>query len=95
LSHHCRISELLKSKWQHAVLGKDTWLIPVEATKCHKDKRQNHHVFLSALSVEQFKRLQKETGHTPFYFPSKDCKNHIDTNTVTKRQYPSRTAVSP
>jgi len=41
-------------------------------------------VFLSAFSVEQFQGLQKETGHTPFCFPSKDLKSRVDTKTVSK-----------
>ncbi|MEN1443984.1 hypothetical protein AAIH10_35120, partial [Pseudomonas aeruginosa] len=53
-------------------------------TKGHKGKRQDHHVFLSAFALEQFKRLHKETSDTPFCFPSKDGKNHVDTKTVSK-----------
>ena len=30
------------------------------------------------------KRLKMETGHTPFFFPSKDEKSHVDTKTVSK-----------
>ncbi|HFF2163199.1 TPA: hypothetical protein ACGBGT_005175, partial [Pseudomonas aeruginosa] len=52
--------------------------------KGHKGKRQDHHVFLSAFALEQFKRLHKETSNTPFCFPSKDGKNHVDTKTVSK-----------
>ena len=84
LSTLCRIGELLKAEWQHVSLDKGTWFIPAEATKGHKGKRQDHHVFLSSFALAQFKRLQKETGHTPFCFPSKDEKNHVDTKTVSK-----------
>ena len=84
LSTLCRIGELLKSEWRHVDLDKGTWFIPAEATKGHKGKRQDHHIFLSAFALEQFKRLQKETGDTPFCFPSKDEKNHVDTKTVSK-----------
>jgi len=84
LSTLCRIGELLKAEWRHLDLKKGTWFIPAEATKGHKGKRQDHHVFLSAFSIVQFQRLQKETGNTPFCFPSKDGKSHVDTKTVSK-----------
>jgi integrase len=84
LSTLCRIGELLKSEWRHVDLHKGTWFIPAEATKGHKGKRQDHHVFLSAFSIEQFKRLQKETGNTPFCFPSKNGDSHVNTKTVSK-----------
>ncbi|EMJ4122300.1 tyrosine-type recombinase/integrase [Pseudomonas aeruginosa] len=84
LSTLCRIGELLKSEWRHVDLEKGTWFIPAEATKGHKGKRQDHHVFLSSFALSQFKRLKEETGHTPFCFPSKDEKTHVDTKTVSK-----------
>ncbi len=84
LSTLCRIGELLKSEWRHLDFDKGTWFIPAEATKGHKGKRQDHHVFLSAFALEQFKRLYKETGHTAFCFHSKDEKSHVDTKTVSK-----------
>jgi len=84
LSTLCRIGELLKSEWRHVDLEKGTWLIPANATKGHKGKRQDHHVFLSSFAVKQFKRLKEKSGHTPFCFPSKDESNHVDTKTVSK-----------
>lgn len=84
LSTLCRIGELLKSEWRHVDLEKGTWFIPAEATKGHKGKRQDHHVFLSPFASSQFKRLKEETGHTPFCFPSKDGNSHVDTKTVSK-----------
>lgn len=65
-------------------LDKGTWFIPAEATKGHKGKRQDHHVFLSPLAMMQFKRLHAETGHTAFCFPAKDERSHINTKTVSK-----------
>lgn len=84
LSTLCRIGELLKSEWRHVDLEKGTWLIPANATKGHKGKRQDHHVFLSSFALKQFKRLKEKSGHTPFCFPSKDESNHVDTKTVSK-----------
>ncbi|NMZ60981.1 tyrosine-type recombinase/integrase [Pseudomonas nitroreducens] len=84
LSTLCRIGELLKSEWRHVDLEKGTWFIPAEATKGHKGKRQDHHVFLSSFALNQFKRLKEATGHTPFCFPSKDENSHVDTKTVSK-----------
>jgi len=84
LSTLCRIGELLKSEWRHVDLENGTWFIPAEATKGHKGKRQDHHVFLSSFALNQFKRLREETGHTPFCFPSKDESSHVDTKTVSK-----------
>jgi len=84
LSTLCRIGELLKSEWRHVDLEKGSWLVPAEATKGHKGKRQDHHVFLSPFALRQFKRLREETGHTSFCFPSKDENRHVDTKTVSK-----------
>lgn len=84
LSTLCRIGELLKAEWRNLDLDKGTWFIPAEATKGHKGKRQDHHVFLSAFSLNQFKQLNEETGHTSFCFPSKDGNHHVDTKTVSK-----------
>jgi integrase len=84
LSTLCRIGELLKAQWRNVDLDKGTWLIPAEATKGHKGKRQDHHVFLSSFALAQFKCLKKETGQTPFCFPSRDENNHVDTKTVSK-----------
>lgn len=84
LSTLCRIGELLKAEWHHVSLDKGTWFIPAEATKGHKGKRQDHHVFLSSFALAQFKRLKKETGQTSFCFPSKDEKSYVDTKTVSK-----------
>lgn len=84
LSTLCRIGELLKAEWRHVDLANRTWFIPAEATKGHKGKRHDHHVFLSAFALEQFVRLKKETGHTPFCFPSKDAESHVDTKTISK-----------
>ncbi|WP_409320275.1 tyrosine-type recombinase/integrase [Pseudomonas putida] len=84
LSTLCRIGELLKSEWQHVDLEHGTWFIPAEATKGHKGKRQDHHVFLSTFALNQFKRLREETGHTPYCFPSKSQNSHVDTKTVSK-----------
>lgn len=84
LSTLCRIGELLKSEWRYVDLEKGTWFIPAEATKGHKGKRQDHHIFLSIFALNQFKRLREDTGHTPFCFPSKDESNHVDTKTVSK-----------
>ncbi|WP_419709729.1 tyrosine-type recombinase/integrase [Pseudomonas sp. NFX224] len=84
LSTLCRIGELLKAEWRHVDLENSTWFIPAEATKGHKGKRQDHHVFLSAFALVQFKRLKTETGHTAFCFPSKSEESHVDTKTVSK-----------
>lgn len=84
LSTLCRIGELLKAEWHHVSLDKGTWFIPAEATKGHKGKRQDHHVFLSSFALAQFKRLKKLTGQTSFCFPSKTEENHVDTKTVSK-----------
>lgn len=84
LSTLCRIGELLKAEWHHVDLDKGTWFIPAQATKAHKGKRQDHHVFLSQFALAQFKRLHAETGHTAFCFPGKDERSHVDTKTVSK-----------
>lgn len=84
LSTLCRIGELLKAEWRYVDLDKGTWFIPAAATKGHKGKRQDHHVFLSSFALAQFKRLNMETGRTSFCFPSKNEESHVDTKTVSK-----------
>ncbi|MBK5006939.1 tyrosine-type recombinase/integrase [Pseudomonas sp. S32] len=84
LSTLCRIGELLKAEWKNVDLEKGAWFIPALATKGRKGKRQDHHIFLSQFALAQFKRLQKETGSSPFCFPSKDGECHVDTKTVSK-----------
>lgn len=80
----CRIGELLKSKWEDVDLEKGTWFIPASATKGHKGKRQDHHVFLSEFALEQFTILKQFTGHTLFCFPSRDENSHMDTKSISK-----------
>lgn len=84
LSTLCRIGELLKSEWQHVDLDKGTWLIPAENTKGHKGKRQDHHVFLSAFAIRQFKELKTLTGDTPYLFPATNNTSHVCTKTISK-----------
>ncbi|MDH0705384.1 tyrosine-type recombinase/integrase [Pseudomonas sp. GD03862] len=80
----CRIGELLKAEWKHLDLEKGNWFIPANATKGRKGKRQDHHVFLSAFALEQFKVLNALTGHTRFCYPSRDENSHVDTKTISK-----------
>lgn len=84
LSTLCRIGELLKARWRDVDLNKGTWLIPAEATKGRRGKRQDLHVFLSNFALKQFQRLREETGDTDFCFPGKTGNNHVDTKTVSK-----------
>ncbi|WP_409322932.1 tyrosine-type recombinase/integrase, partial [Pseudomonas putida] len=80
----CRIGELLKAEWKHLDFEKGNWFIPAKTTKGRKGKRQDHHVFLSAFALEQFKMLNAHTGHTRFCFPSRDENSHVDTKTISK-----------
>ncbi len=84
LSTLCRIGELLKAEWKHVDLDMGTWLIPVENTKGHKGKRQDHHIFLSAFAIRQFKELKSHTGDTPYLFPATNNTSHVCTKTVSK-----------
>ncbi|WP_409295403.1 tyrosine-type recombinase/integrase [Pseudomonas sp. KCJK8670] len=80
----CRIGELLKAEWKHLDFEKGNWFIPAKTTKGRQGKRQDHHVFLSAFALEQFKMLNAHTGHTRFCFPSRDENSHVDTKTISK-----------
>lgn len=84
LSTLCRIGELLKAEWRHVDLESGRWFIPAENTKGQRGKRQDHHVFLSDFAKEQFQRLHKETGSTPFLFPNRAGDAHVNTKTVSK-----------
>lgn len=85
LSTLCRIGELLMAKWEHVNFEESTWFIPREHVKGTRGKKQDHYVFLSPFSLEYFKKLKEETGHTQWCFPSKDNTSHVDIKSVSKR----------
>ncbi|PAU88774.1 integrase [Pseudomonas sp. WN033] len=84
LSTICRIGELLQAEWRHIDLDVGTWFIPASNTKGKRGKRKDHHVFLSPFAISHFRKLQIETGHTPFCFPSPKGDNHVGEKTVSK-----------
>ena len=63
----CRGGELLQSKWVNVNFEKAEWFLPAAITKTKQDLT----VFLSPFAIQQFRRLHKLTGHTPWLFPAR------------------------
>ena len=97
LSTLCRIGELLMTEWKHINFKDKTWFIPAANTKGMRGKKFDQTVFLSDFSLEQFKQLQKLSGHTLWAFPAKDDKKHVCVKSASKQvgdrqvQFKSRT----
>ena len=85
LSTACRIGELLLAEWKHVDLDQATWFIPIENVKGTRGRKQEHRVYLSRFALAQFKALHALNGKTPWCFPSRDGKLHLDLKTITKQ----------
>ncbi len=87
LATGCRVGELLKAQWSHVDKQAGTWTIP--DTK----NGRTHVVYLSAFAAEQFDKLRKLTGETPWCFPGR-VGSHMDEKAITKqlkdRQQPDK-----
>lgn len=84
LSTLCRIGELLKAEWRHVNLETGEWFIPAENTKGKRNRRQEHHVFLSPFALRQFKELYGLTGDAAYLFPATYNDGHVCLKTVSK-----------
>jgi integrase len=96
----CRIGELLLTEWRHIDFVKGEWFIPQENTKAHRNKKQDHIVFLSDFALKQFSDLKAMATSDKWVFPSRnDADNHIDLKTISKQvgdrqfQFKSRSAL--
>ena len=85
LSTLSRIGELLMARWEHIDFQTATWEIPIENVKGARGKKQAHRVYLSAFAKRQFETLRELTGDSPYCFPSRDGKTHVDLKTISKQ----------
>lgn len=94
LATGCRIGELIKSRWAEIDLEKRTWLVTPENSK--NGKQINIH--LSNFALTQFKKLSQIQPKSPWAYPNRTNKGHLDTKTITKqigdRQSSSKTQLS-
>lgn len=79
LSTATRIGEVLAAKWEHVDQQRKQWTLP--DTKNGKP----HAVHLSEFALQQFNRLQRHTGLTPFCFPASRTEGPVCPKTVTKQ----------
>ena len=79
LSTITRIGEILTARWEHVDLKNGVWTIP--ETKNGKP----HRVMLSDFAKEQFLRLYRLTGSTPWCFPASRTQGPVCVKTVTKQ----------
>lgn len=68
----CRIGELLMAEWKDIDLEAGTWFVPKANVKGRGKKKQDHHVFLSAFALRQFKALHCLTGTSAWLFPARN-----------------------
>lgn len=80
----CRIGELLQAKWEHVNLNTRIWHIPAENTKSHAGRNQDHNIYISDFTLEQFKRLKVITGSHEYLFPARNKPGHVCTKSVSK-----------
>jgi integrase len=81
LSTMTRIGETLKAEWKHLDFQAATWFIPAKNTKSKTDIT----IRLSNFALRQMQALKDETGTTPWLFPARDAKSHVDEKSVTKQ----------
>lgn len=77
----CRIGELLQARWEDIDLEKGIWLIPAE----HSKNSKIHKVFLSAFTLEQFKKLHEIKSHSTWCYPNRSQDGHVSTKAITKQ----------
>ena len=81
LSTMTRIGETLKAEWKDVDFTAATWFIPAKNTKSKTDIT----IGLSDFALRQMQALKDETGTTPWLFPARDGKSHVDEKSVTKQ----------
>jgi integrase len=82
LSTLTRVGETSMAKWNHVDLENGEWFIPKANVKGNVSDLT---IFLSAFTLEQFKRLHEVSGHTAWCFPSRDETTHVDVKSFTKQ----------
>jgi integrase len=93
----CRIGELLMAEWSHVDLEGGRWFIPKDNVKGTRGRKQEHLIFLSPFSLQQFRTLHEVMGSSKWCFPGRDAGNtaqhghdgrgdrHVGAKTVSKQ----------
>lgn len=84
----CRIGELLQARWGHVDLERGVWFIPRENVKGTRNKKQEHYIFLSDFTQNQFAALKESTGQSEWCFPSKNHRElemHVCLKSISKQ----------
>ena len=77
----CRIGELLKARWNHVSIERNSWLIPAENSK----NQREHIVHLSPFALRHFMRLRELSGDGEWCYPASRGDGHICSKTITKQ----------
>lgn len=85
LSTLCRIGELLVAEWKHVNFNTGEWFIPKENVKSTRGKKQDLIVFLSPITMKQFRELHSLTGSSSWLFPNQKASSHICIKTVARQ----------
>lgn len=80
----CRIGELLMTEWKHVNFEHRTWFIPAANTKGERGRKRDQLVYLSDLTLDQFKQLHTLTGDSVWAFPSHLKEGHVNEKSVSK-----------
>jgi len=80
----CRIGELLMTEWKHVNFEQRTWFIPAANTKGERGRKCAQLVYLSDLTLDQFKQLHTLTGDSAWAFPSHLKEGHVNEKSVSK-----------
>jgi len=82
LSTLCRVGEMLMAQWQHVDFDTGEWFIPRQNVK---DNVGDLTVYLSTFSLDQFRRLYEQTGHSEWCFPARNKKGHVCVKSISKQ----------
>lgn len=82
MSTLCRVGEMSMARWDHVDFEAAEWFIPKANVK---DNVADLTVYLSAFALDQFRQLQKETGHTDWCFPGRGAERHLDVKSISKQ----------
>ncbi|WMW78994.1 tyrosine-type recombinase/integrase [Undibacterium cyanobacteriorum] len=82
LSTMCRVGEMQMAKWENVDLDAATWFIPKSDVKGNLADLK---IFLSDFTLNQFRRLQKATGHSKWCFPARNTDEHVCIKSLSKQ----------
>lgn len=81
LSTGCRISELVKNKWENVNFTERELYIPKDISKNGRDFK----IHLSNFAIQQFKQLQSYSGNSIWLYPNSKNTDYVCTKSITKQ----------